>query len=299
MKSRDIASLILLGALWGGSFLFMRMAADPFGVMALAGMRAIVAALCFVPLMASRSHLAEWRAHWRPIVIAGITNSALPFVLFALAARHLPAGLSSIFDAITPLLVAASGWLWLGERLDAMRTLGLIVGLAGVLWLIGGNTSGATLDHGSLWAMAACVGATVCYAFSVHYSRRRLRDVSPMTSAGGSQIVAAIVLAPTTFLAWPAQNPSMPAWLATVALGVACTAFAMLLFFRLIAHAGTARTMTVLYLIPVFGVLWGWLFLKETITASMVIACVVILLGVALTTGRSPVPLPEPIADEA
>lgn len=299
MKPRDLASLLLLGALWGGSFLFMRMAADPFGVMALAGMRAIVAALCFVPLMASRTQLAEWRAHWRPIVVAGITNSALPFVLFALAARHLPAGLSSIFDAITPLLVAASGWLWLGEKLDFWRTSGLIVGFAGVLWLIGGNTGSGTVDAGSLWAMAACVGATVCYAFSVHYSRYRLRHVSPMTSAGGSQIVAAIVLAPTTLWAWPAQNPSMPAWLATIALGVACTAFAMLLFFRLIAHAGTSRTMTVLYLIPVFGVLWGWLFLKEIVTANMVIACVVILLGVALTTGRSSEPLPTPIADKA
>lgn len=299
MKPRDLTSLLLLGALWGGSFLFMRMAADPFGAVAMGGMRAIVAGLCFVPMMASHTLLAEWRAHWRPIAITGIANSALPFLLFAWAARHLPAGLSSIFDAITPLLVAASGWLWLNEKLDAWRTLGLVVGLIGVLWLVGGNIGGATVDRSSLWAMAACVGATVCYAFAVHYSRRRLHNVSPMTSTAGSQIVAAILLAPTTFWAWPAQNPPMSAWLAIGALGVACTGFAMLLFFRLLARTGTARTMTVLYLIPVFGVLWGWLFLREAITANMIIACVVILLGVALTTGRTSEPLPAPIADKA
>ncbi|WP_266157000.1 DMT family transporter [Dyella silvatica] len=285
MKRSDVGVLLLLGALWGASFLFMRMGADAFGTMALAGMRAIGAALCFLPLLASRQHMAELRAHWRPIALFGLTNSALPYVLFSFAAKILPAGLSSIFDAITPLLVAASGWLWLGEKLDAPRIWGLLIGLAGVLWLVG-DTAG--FGHGGAtagWAMAACVGATVCYAFSVHYSHRYLRHVSVMTSTAGSQVAAALLLTPSTIWLWPATTPGLQAWFAMAGLAVACTALAYLLFFRLIARAGTAPTMTVLYLIPAFGVLWGWLFLDEAFTAAMAVGCAVILLGTALTTG--------------
>ncbi|MFC5742677.1 DMT family transporter [Dyella tabacisoli] len=285
MKRSDIAALLLLGALWGASFLFMRMGADAFGSMPLAGLRAIGAALCFAPMLASRRYMTELRAHWRPIAVVGLTNSALPYVLFSYAAQSLPAGLSAIFDAITPLLVAASGWLWLSEKLDTPRILGLLIGLAGVLWLVG-DTAG--LGHGNAhagWAMAACVGATVCYAFSVHYSHRRLRTVSPMSTTAGSQIVAALLLTPSTIWQWPAQTPSTQAWLAMLGLAVACTAVAYLLFFRLIARVGAARSMTVLYLIPAFGVLWGTLFLGETFTMAMAVGCVVILLGTALTTG--------------
>ena len=139
MKKSDLAALLLLGALWGASFLFMRMGADQFGGMALAGLRAIGAALCSLPLLASRERLAEMRRHWRPIAVVGMSNSALPFVLFSYAATSLPAGVSAISDAIGPLLVALSGWLWLGEKLDGTRTAGLLVGFAGVVWLIAGS----------------------------------------------------------------------------------------------------------------------------------------------------------------
>jgi drug/metabolite transporter (DMT)-like permease len=285
MKRSDVGVLLLLGALWGASFLFMRMGADAFGTMALAGLRAIGAALCFLPLLASRHHMAEWRAHWRPIALFGLTNSALPYVLFSFAAKSLPAGLSSIFDAITPLLIAASGWLWLNQKLDAPRIWGLLIGLAGVIWLVG-DTAG--LGHGGAatgWAMAACVGATVCYAFSVHYSQHYLRHVSAMTSTAGSQVAAAVFLTPSTIWLWPAKMPGLQAWLATAGLAIACTAVAYLLFFRLIARVGTAPTMTVLYLIPAFGVLWGCMFLGEAFTPVMAAGCAVILLGTALTTG--------------
>ncbi|TBR36767.1 MULTISPECIES: DMT family transporter [Dyella] len=281
MKTSDIGNLLALGALWGGSFLFMRMGAGEFGGMALAGMRALVAGVCFVPLFASAARRTEMRQHWRAITVVGITNSALPFVLFAYAALVLPAGLSAIFDAITPLLVAGSGWLWLKERLSRSQLAGLLLGFAGVLWLIGDNVH-IEGSMQSVLACLACVGATVCYAFSVHYSRRRLAAVSPLASAAGSQIVAAIVLLPLTVAAWPATSPGASAWGAMLGLGVACTAIAYVMFFQLIARVGAARTMTVLYLIPAFGVLWGWLFLGETFSAAMGLGCIVILAGTAL-----------------
>ena len=283
MKRSDLAVLLSLGALWGGSFLFMRMGAGEFGSLVLAGLRAIGAALCFLPLLASRSRLQEWRAHWKPIAVIGLTNSALPFVLFSFAAKSLPAGLSSIIDAVTPLFVALIGWLWLGERLDARRGAGMLVGFAGVLWLAG-NTLRVHVG-GAGWALAACVGATVLYGYSVNYTRQRLGGVSPLVVAAGSQIVAALLLTPTTLWLWPTRTPHAPAWLAALALAVLCTAVAYVMFFRLIAHIGPARTMTVLYLIPAFGVLWGALFLGEAFTATMAIGCAIILLGTALTTG--------------
>ncbi|GGY34789.1 membrane protein [Rhodanobacter panaciterrae] len=285
MKKSDAAALLLLGALWGASFLFMRMGANQFGGMALAGMRAIGAAICSIPLLNSRERLAELRTHWRSVLIVGIANSALPFILFSYAAQSLPAGLSAIFDAIAPLLVAASGWLWLGERLDLPRASGLLIGLAGVVWLIGGSLGFGHGDSSVGWAMAACVGANLCYTFGAHYSHRRLQVVTPMTVAIGSQFAAALLLLPFTVWLWPAKAPTAQAWFAMFGLAAACTSLAYVLFYRLMARIGSTRSMAVLYLIPVFGVLWGALFLGETVTVAMAGGCVVILLGVALTTG--------------
>lgn len=285
MKKSDLATLLLLGALWGASFLFMRMGASQFGGMALAGVRAIGAAICSIPLLTSRERLAELRANWWPVTLIGLSNSALPFVLFSYAAESLPAGLSAIFDAIAPLLVAASGWLWLGEKLNTARIMGLVIGLVGVVWLIGGSMG---FGHSSTtvgWAMAACVGANICYTFGAHYSQRRMRTVTPLTVAIGSQFAAAVMLLPFTIWMWPAKMPDMQAWVAMLGLAAGCTSLAYVLFYRLLAHVGSARAMAVLYLIPVFGVVWGAMFLKEAITLAMTGGCAVILLGVALTTG--------------
>ncbi|GLQ91819.1 DMT family transporter [Dyella acidisoli] len=285
MKKSDLAALLLLGALWGASFLFMRMGAAQFGSMALAGMRASGAAICSIPLLLSRERLAELRANWRSIALIGLSNSALPFVLFSYAAQSLPAGLSAIFDAIAPLLVALSGWLWLGERLNATQASGLLIGMTGVVWLIGGSMG---FGHGGAavgWAMAACVGANICYTFGAHYSHRRVQSVSPLTIAIGSQVAAAVMLLPFTVWLWPAKSPTLQAWVAMFGLAAACTSLAYVLFYRLLARIGSTRSMAVLYLIPVFGVVWGAMFLHESITLAMVGGSVVILLGVALTTG--------------
>ena len=285
MKKSDLAILVLLGALWGASFLFMRMGAGQFGSMALAGMRAIGAAAGSIPLLASRERRAELRANWWPVALIGLSNSALPFVLFSYAAQSLPAGLSAIFDAIAPLLVAASGWLWLGEKLNAARAWGLLIGLAGVVWLIGGSMG---FGHGGApvgWAMAACVGANICYTFGAHYSHRRMQTVTPLTVAIGSQFAAAIMLLPFTVWFWPTKMPDAHAWVAMLGLAAGCTSLAYVLFYRLLAHVGSARAMAVLYLIPVFGVIWGAIFLRESVTLAMAGGCVVILLGIALTTG--------------
>jgi drug/metabolite transporter (DMT)-like permease len=282
MKKIDLAVLLLLGALWGGSFLFMRMGAGAFGALPLAGLRAIGAALCFLPLLASRRHLAEWREHWWPIAVVGLTNSALPFVLFTFATRTLPAGLASIIDGMTPMFAALLGWLWLGQRLDAWRGAGLVVGFAGVVWLAEGSLA---LGPGAGLALLAGVAATVLYGYAVHYTRLRLGGVTPLVVTVGSHMVAALLLLPTTLLAWPAQSPPLQAWLAAAGLAVLCTALAYVLFFWVLARVGAQRIMVIPYLIPAFGVLWGALLLGEPVSPRMLGGCAVILLGTALTTG--------------
>ena len=282
MKKIDLAVLLSLGALWGGSFLFMRMGAGAFGALPLAGLRAIGAALCFLPLLASRKRLAEWRAHWWPIAVVGLTNSALPFALFTFATRSLPAGVASIIDGMTPMFAALVGWLWLGQRLDARRIAGLVAGFAGVIWLAQGCLA---MGRGAGLALLACVAATVLYGYVVHYIRLRLGEVTPLVVTVGSHVTAAVVLAPSTVLAWPAHTPPPSAWLAAAGLAVLCTALAYVLFFWVLARVGTVRIMVVPYLIPAFGVLWGALLLGEPVSARMLGGCAVILLGTALTTG--------------
>lgn len=282
MKKIDYAVLLSLGALWGGSFLFMRMGAGAFGAWPLAGLRAIGAALCFLPLLFSRARLAEWRAHWKPIAVVGLVNSALPFALFTFATRSLPAGLASIIDGLTPMFAAVVGWLWLGQRLDGWRIVGLLAGFAGVAWLAEGSLA---LGPGAGMALLAGVAATALYGYIVHYTHLRLASVNPLVVTVGSHMVAALVLLPPTVLAWPAQSPPLQAWLAAAGLAVLCTALAYVLFFWVLARVGATRIMVIPYLIPAFGVLWGALLLHEPVTTGMLGGCAAILLGTALTTG--------------
>jgi drug/metabolite transporter (DMT)-like permease len=202
--------------------------------------------------------------------------------LFTFATRSLPAGMASIIDGMTPMFAALIGWLWLGQRLDAWRGAGLAAGFAGILWLAEGSLA---LGPGAGLALLACVAATVLYGYAVHYTHLRLAGVTPLVVTVGSHMVAALLLLPTTLLAWPARTPPLQAWLAAAGLAVLCTALAYVLFFWVLARVGAVRIMVIPYLIPAFGVLWGALLLHEPVTARMLVGCAVILLGTALTTG--------------
>ena len=287
MKPQDIFELMALAALWGASFLFMRLGAAEFGPVALAVLRVGLAALVLLPLLWQRRQLTALHGHWADIAMVGVVNSALPFVLFAVAALALSAGLSSIFNASAPLWAAFIAWAWLGERLTRARVVGLVLGFAGVLWLAWDKASVKPGEHGvsTGLAVAACLAATLCYGFGANYTKRRLGGVAPLAVATGSQLAAALVLALPAWWLWPATAPSAIAWASVIGLALPCTALAYLLYFRLIAHVGAAQAITVTFLIPVFGLLWGALFLGESLTPAMLLGCVVILLGSALTVG--------------
>jgi drug/metabolite transporter (DMT)-like permease len=292
MNRRDLSELALLGAIWGASFLFMRMGAGEFGPIALAFLRVAGASLMLLPLLLRRGELGAVREHWRAIAVVGIVNSAIPFVLFALAALVLTTALMSVFNATASIWGALIAWLWLHDRLGASRWLGLAIGVIGVVGLSWGKADFKPGEHGVSAAIgiAACIGGTICYGFGANLSRRYLAGVPPMAVAAGSQFAAAAVLLPLALWLWPAVLPGASAWGAAVALALLCTGAAYILYFRLIAHAGAANAMSVTFLIPAFAAAWGWLLLGEAPTAAMLIGCAVILIGTALATGLVKLP---------
>jgi drug/metabolite transporter (DMT)-like permease len=292
MKPADIAELIALAAIWGASFLFMRIAVPEFGPLALTALRVGGATLCLLPLVLWQGQLDAMRTHWKAIAIVGLFNSALPFVLFGIAALAINAGLSSIFNATAPLWGALIAWLWLHDKLSASRVLGLFIGFVGVVFLAWDKASFKPGEHGvsAGLAIGACLLATLCYGFAANYTKQRLAGVPPLAVAAGSQAAASVVLLLPALWQLPRNMPSTTAWGSVVVLAVLCTAVAYLLYFRLIAHLGAPRAITVTYLIPVFAVLWGALWLREEITLSMAAGCAVILVGTALASGLVTLP---------
>jgi drug/metabolite transporter (DMT)-like permease len=287
MRRRDLAELLLLGALWGASFLFMRMGAVEFGALALVFVRVGVAAAMLLPLLAWQGQWPALREHWRPIALVGVFNSALPFLCFAIAAYVLSAGLMGVFNATAPIWTALVAWAWLGDRPGRARSMGLAFGLAGAIGLAWSRASFKDGSGGITPALgiAACLLATLLYGVGANYTRRKLTGVPPMATAAGSQLSATLVLALPAWWAWPAQAPSTAAWASALALALLCTGFAYILYFRLIANAGATNAVAVTFLIPAFAMAWGWLVLGERPGWDMLAGTAMILLGTGMTVG--------------
>ena len=293
MNPIELAQLVFLAALWGGSFLFIRVGVTDFGVAPLMALRVGIGALFLLIVLFSRrparEALGTLRERAWPLFVVGILNSAAPFCLFAWAELTLSAGVTSVINATTPLWGAVVAYVWLKDRLSGMRVVGLAIGFAGVLALVWDQVvthagGGASSTSAALAALAALVAAAL-YGVAASYTKRHLTGVDPLTVAAGTMTGATLVLAPIALLTWPAAPISLHAWGAVLGLGVACTGVAYLLFFRLIAAVGPARAITVTFVIPIFGILWGALFLGERVSMGMVEACAAILVGTALATG--------------
>ena len=283
MKPFDLAELTLLAAIWGASFLFMRLGAHEFGPIVLAALRVIGASLLLLPLLSLREGLTGLRREWRLLLVLGLLNSALPFVLFSYAALSITAGLSSILNATTPLWGALVAWVWLSQRLSPLRLVGLALGFAGVLFLVWDKAR--FTPGGSGWAIIACLAATLCYGIAANFTKQRLSHISPLTVATGSQVSASVILVVPASLLWPATLPGLQAWVSVVLLAVLCSGVAYILYFRLMSRVGPTNTMAVTFLLPVFAVVWGYAFLGEVFTLRMALGCAVVLMGTALALG--------------
>lgn len=280
----------MLAAIWGSSFLFMHLGAIAFGPLAAAAVRVTIAALVLLPFVVWRGQLALLRQHWRRTFFVGIVNAAIPFACFAYALLSITTGLSSILNATTPMFGALVAWVWLKDQPSRTRILGLTIGFVGVAMLASrAPTAGAVAAANAgaaspTLAVLACLLACVCYAISASYSRRYLAGVPSLVTAAGGMLGASLALAVPATWFWPAQMPSMTAWLAVLAAGVLCTGVAYVVFFRLIENAGPARALSVTFLVPVFAVLYGVLFLTEAVTPWMLLCAAVIVSGTALSS---------------
>jgi len=283
MRAIDLRDLVLLAALWGASFLFMRVAAPAFGPIAMIELRVLFATLFLLPFVLKKKQLTTVRKYSKEMLVVGLLNSALPFCLFAYALLVLPAGFTAIINATAPMFGAAIAAIFLGQTLSANRTLGLAIGFGGVVSLI--SSKGQLNIDGSLLTTFAAISAAACYGIAANYSSRRLQGVPALAQAFGSQAAAAALLIIPALLTWPPQQPALTDWLNMLVLGIACTGIAYLLYFRLISNVGATGAVSVTYLIPAFAMIWGWLFIDETVSPMMLISCIVILLGTALATG--------------
>jgi len=284
MRARDVVRLVALAAIWGASFIFLRALAPVLGPVLTATSRVVIAGVALVVYFRFSGFDAELRRHWREFLIIGLVNSALPFLLYAFAAVHLPASYSVILNTATPLFAALLSALWLDERLTALRGAGLAAGAAGVALVTGAGPVVPDAMFG--WAVAACLGAALCYALAGIYVKRHAGDVKPMAIAGWSQVFAGAALLPIAPFAPPPGAVTAGVLANVLALALLCSAVAYLLYYRLIADVGPTRAMTVTFLMPLFGMLWSVLFLAETITLPMLAGCALIVGGTVLVVRR-------------
>lgn len=280
MKRLDVAELFVLAALWGGSFLFMRIAAPVLGPIWLIEFRVLIAGLVLLPLVNYLGLLPHLRKHWKPLLLVGAINSALPFSLLAFASVSLPTGVTSILNATSPLFGAVVAALWLKEKLSLLQGVGFLLGFAGVITLMGWQTFALTPIF--VLSALAVLAAAVMYAIAAPYIKGHLAGVPSVAVATGSQLGAALTLLPILPFTRPSVILTPLIMGAVLALALLSTALAYILYFRLIENLGSTRALTVTYLIPLFAMFWGALFLKEAITPAMVLGCSLILLGVAI-----------------
>lgn len=285
MSSANLFRLIFLAAIWGGSFLFLRIAAPVLGAAVLIEYRVLCAALFLAAIALALKKPLNLRAHWKHYLILGLFNSALPFLLFAFAARTLSASLLAVLNATTPLWGTLIAAVWSRHMVSGKVVLGLLLGTCGVALLVGFDHVSARPGAGL--AIAAVLFASFNYGIASNYAKST-KAVEPFANAHGSMWASALLVLPALpFFPQPGQ-PTVGILAAVVALGVLCSGVAYLIYFRLIQDVGPSSALTVTFLSPLFGILWGVLFLGETVGWYTIAGAAVVITGTALVTGFRP-----------
>ncbi|HCZ9279677.1 TPA: DMT family transporter [Vibrio alginolyticus] len=285
MTAVSFFRLLCLAAIWGGSFLFMRVAANTFGPAYLIEFRVTFAAVALLLIAVYLKKKLTLTAHTKHFFIIGLFNSAVPFLLFAYAAQTLNASTLAILNSTAPIWGALVGFAWYRSPLTAKSVLGMLIGIGGVAVLVGLDTS--TIGEEAMLPIAASLMASFSYGIATNYTKNA-PQVPAFDNAHGSMWAAVIWVLPLLpFLPMRAE-PSHFEWSSVVTLGVVCTGFAYLLYFRLVSDIGPASALTVTFLVPVFGILWGYLVLDEPVGSNTIIGTILVLSGTMLVTGFSP-----------
>jgi drug/metabolite transporter (DMT)-like permease len=290
LTGRAWALLIALSLLWGGSFLFIGVAVRELPVLTLMALRVGIGALGLAALMAARGEaLPLDRRALAALAGMGLLMCALPFSLIGLAQQHIPSGLAAILNATTPLFgVLAAHLLTADEKLTRLKGLGVLAGFGGVLVLMGGPA--ALAGPAPLWPILCCLGASLAYGLGGVWGRRvRRLGLSPLAGAAGQVAAAAVLLVPLALLVdrpWALPPPSFIAVAAVLALALLSTTLAYILFFRIVAIAGSGNVLLVTFLSPPWSILFGALLLGEALLPRHIAGLALIGLGLALIDGR-------------
>ena len=280
MRPADLIRLVLLAAIWGGSFLFVRMAVGAIGPMWLTELRVGLAAIAMMIYARAAGFELNLVRNWRAYLVLGILNTALPWWLYAWSGKHINASYMAILNAAAPWFAAICGAIWLEERLTWRKTLGLALGMIGVALLVGLGPIAASAEV--VLAVLACICATACYALAGVYIKKRAGPLAPRALTVGSLIAASVVVMPFLPAPPPASAFGVQVTVAVFGISLVCSAAAYLLYFRLVADVGPTKTFTVTFLIPVFGILWGAVFLGEPVGLSTLAGGAVIVIATAL-----------------
>ncbi len=288
MSAKEFGVLLALGAIWGASFMFIKVGGAEMQPFFLVEMRLSLAALIMLGVSATqRGAFAALRAHWRPLIVMGLINCALPYTLITWGEIYISSGLAAIYNACAPLWAAGLGLVWVSaERLPPSRMLGVLVGMSGVVMVVSTDLAGGKGNGWELAGQGAVLLAAFSYAVSGIYGRKVLKGVPALVPATGQLVTGAIMLMPLAVLQVPEKMPSWQALGAVSTLAILGTALASLMYYWLLARVGATRTLLVTYLLPCFALLWGALLLREEITLTAVLGLALILLGITITSGR-------------
>lgn len=293
MSRSNAALLVVLSAIWGSSFLFIKLGVDELEPTVVALGRLLVGAAILLPIAAARGGLGLLRPHLRTVATLGLLNNALPFWLFGFAETRISSGLAAVIQAAAPIFtVLLAIRLDPTQRATGTRLAGIAVGFVGVALLVGAQTGGQVVGA------TAVLAASLCYAASALFAGKRARTIPPLHLAAGQLGCGLLLMAPFGLLQLPDEAPPAKAVLAIVALGALGSALAYVLYFALIARAGASRAILVTYLVPAFALVYGAVFLDEKVTASAVAGLVLILAGTTLATGVARLRRPRVAAGE-
>ena len=281
MELRYWVVLTFLGAVWGSAFIFIKVAAPEFGAIGLVQARLTIASLVFIPILLRKKYLILLKPAWKHSLVLAITNNAIPFSLFSYGSFGADSNILAILNATTAFNTMIIALLWLGEKVTLKQIFGLVLGFIGVIILVNPESSSTSI----ISALFCLIGAA-CYSFSTVFIQKYSEKTDKMVLIGWSIIFSCFIMIPFTLLNLPAQIPSTNALLSATWLGSISTGLAFFGYVYLIEKIGAVKTSTVAYFLPVFGIIWGSVFLNELITGGIILGCATILIGVFFATSN-------------
>jgi drug/metabolite transporter (DMT)-like permease len=289
LRAADLARLVALAAMWGASYLFMRYALPSLGPVLLIELRVLIAGIALAAFVWLTGGRVGWQEHWRAYLFVGAVGLALPFVLIAEALTVIDASTAAILNALSPLFASIVAAVWIRERVTPAKAAGITLCLVGTAVLVGWTPT--PMSGRELLAASLAVLATALYGYTIVFTKVHLRAASPMGTAAGTLLMAALAMLPFTPVTRDFSSIPAMAWLAMLGLAIVSTTVAFIFYYRLIADVGPVKAITVTLLVPIFGMIWGVVFLGEPLTPGRLAGCAIILAGCALILGLVRLPL--------